>query len=124
MPHKIIRYNPKLKGIARTLRNNSTIGEILLWKRLRNKQMLGYDFHRQKPIDEFVVDFFCPKLMLAIEIDGGSHENDEAHDKDKKRQSRLESLGITFLRFKESDVRSDIRSVVDVIEDWIRRNTK
>ncbi|MDD8018536.1 MAG: DUF559 domain-containing protein, partial [Bacteroidota bacterium] len=71
MRHKIVPYKPKLKEIAKTLRKNSTLGEVLLWKRLRNKQMLGYDFHRQKPIDQFIVDFFCPALNLAIEIDGG-----------------------------------------------------
>jgi len=97
MKHKIIKYNPKLKEIARTLRNNSTLGEVLLWKRLRNKQMLGYDFHRQKSMDRFVVDFFCPMLNLSIELDGGSHETAEAFVKDKERQEHLENLGIQFL---------------------------
>lgn len=56
---KIIYYNPKLKQLARKLRNNSTLSEILLWKYLKEKQMMGYDFHRQKPLDEYIVDFFC-----------------------------------------------------------------
>jgi len=122
MKRKIIKYNPKLKEIARTLRNNSTLGEVLLWKKLRNKQMLGYDFHRQKPIDRFVVDFFCPKLNLSIELDGGSHETDEAFVKDKDRQEHLENLGVRFLRFKESDARNKMRWVLEVIEDWIKKN--
>jgi very-short-patch-repair endonuclease len=75
---KIIPYKPLLKEIARALRNNSTLGEVLLWKQLRNKQMLGYGFHRQKPLDQFIVDFFCHELNLAIEVDGVSHEADEA----------------------------------------------
>ena len=124
MKRSIIPYNPKLKEIARILRNNSTLGEVLLWKKLRNKQMLGYDFHRQKPIDQFIVDFFCPVLNLAIEIDGGSHETDEAFEKDKKRQEHLENIGIKFLRFKESEVRNNMRGVLDAIENWIRENTK
>ncbi len=124
MKRSIIPYNPKLKKIARILRNNSTLGEVLLWKKLRNKQMLGYDFHRQKPIDQFIVDFFCNELNLAIEIDGGSHETDEAYEKDKKRQEHLENIGIKFLRFKESEVRNNMRGVLDAIENWIRENTK
>ncbi len=122
MKTKILPYNPKLKTIARSLRNNSTLGEILLWKQLRNKQMLGYDFHRQKPIDEYVIDFYSPELMLAIEIDGGSHETDEAFEKDAKRQCRLESFGVRFLRFKEKEVRNNIRGVLDIIENWIKKN--
>lgn len=65
---KIIPYNPALKEKARELRNNSTKTEILLWLNLKGKQMRGYDFHRQKPIDNYIVDFFCNELMLAIEI--------------------------------------------------------
>lgn len=122
MARNIIPYKPALKEIARGLRNNSTLGEVLLWKRLRNKQMLGYDFHRQKPLDQFIVDFYCHELNLAIEIDGGSHESGEAQEKDAARQERLESLGIKFLRFKESDVRKSFRTVVENIERWIRMN--
>ena len=122
MTRKIIPYNPALKKIARGLRNNSTLGEGLLWKKLRNIQMLGYDFHRQKPIDQFIVDFFCHKLNLAIKIDGGSHEADEAQEKDAARQGRLESLGVKFLSFKESDCRRDMRTVLETIESWIKTN--
>ena len=124
MPRKIIPYKPALKKIARGLRNNSTLGEVLLWKKLRNKQMLGYDFHRQKPLDQFIVDFFCHELSLAIEIDGASHEADEAQEKDAARQERLESLGVKFLRFKESDVRKNMRTVLDIIEHWIKTNPR
>ncbi len=120
---KILPYNPKLTELARRLRNNSTPGEILLWKQLRNKQILGFDFHRQKPITEYIVDFYCNELMLAIEIDGISHENPETLEKDLYRQNNIESLGISFLRFKESDVNKDIRSVVEAIEYWIKAHT-
>lgn len=70
---KIIPYDPKLKMLVRKLRNNSTLSEVLLWLELKGKQMKGYDFHRQKPIDNYIVDFFCHELMLAIEIGGISH---------------------------------------------------
>jgi very-short-patch-repair endonuclease len=116
---KILNYNPKLKELARKLRNNSTLAEILLWNYLKGKQMLGYDFHRQKPIDNYIVDFFCYELMLAIEIDGGSHINT---DDDIERQTRLESLGVRFLRFYDGDVKQNIGGVVLIIEEWIREN--
>ncbi len=83
---KIIPYNPKLKEFARQLRNNSTKSEIYLWKHLKGKQMMGYDFHRQKPLDNFIVDFFCHELMLAIEIDGYTHIHEEVQDKDEKKK--------------------------------------
>ncbi len=120
MKRKIIPYTPAAKEYAKKLRNNSTPGEIILWKKLRNKQLLGYDFHRQKPIGKYVVDFFCSKLMLAIELDGISHENNDALEKDNRRQKDLEDLGITFLRFKESEITKDVRSVVEKIEFWIK----
>ena len=59
MKRKIIPYNPKLKDLAKELRQNMTLSEILLWKKLRNKQMFGYDFDRQRPIDEYIIDFYC-----------------------------------------------------------------
>ena len=86
----IIPYDPKLKDLARQLRKNSTLSEVLLWNYLKGKQMLGYDFDRQKLIDNYIVDFFCNELMLAIEIDGDTH-NDKI-DKDEFRQKKLEGL--------------------------------
>jgi very-short-patch-repair endonuclease len=96
---KIIPYNPKLKQLARNLRNNSSKSEIILWMRLKGKQMKGYDFHRQKPLDNYIADFFCHELMLAIEIDGYSHLLDEVQIKDAKKEKRLNELGIRVLRF-------------------------
>jgi very-short-patch-repair endonuclease len=119
---RIIPYNPHLKKLARTLRNHSTLSEVLLWNQLKNKKMLGYDFHRQKPIDEFIIDFFSPELMLAIEIDGDSHW--QKYDTDKNRQGRLEALGIGFLRFHDSMIKHDMLNVLRSIEGWIRKNSK
>ncbi|MCH8318106.1 MAG: endonuclease domain-containing protein [Bacteroidetes bacterium] len=112
---KIIPYNPKLKQLARNLRNNSTLSEVLLWEHLKGKRMKEYDFHRQKPIDNYIVDFFCNELMLAVEIDGDSH--DYKFEKDQRRQKRLESFGVTFLRFDDIDVKQDINSVILRIEE-------
>ena len=69
---RIIPYEPHLKDLARKLRRHSTLAEILLWRQLRGKRMLGCDFDRQKPVDQFIVDFFCSKLKLAIEVDRGT----------------------------------------------------
>ena len=114
---KFLRYNPRLKHRARELRNNSTLSEVLLWRELKGKQMRGYDFHRQKPIDSYIVDFFCPKLMLAIEIDGTTHAFRE--EEDAKRQRRLESLGVQFLRFDDLDVKFHMEEALKTIREWI-----
>jgi very-short-patch-repair endonuclease len=119
---KIIPYNPALKEKARELRNNSTRTEILLWTFLKGKQLRGYDFHRQKPIDEYIVDFFCNGLLLAVEIDGVSHIGKELYD--TKRQNRLEKLGVTFLRFNDEDVFYNCDYVVKEIEKWIDNYTR
>jgi len=116
---KIIPYNPKLKQLAKNLRNNSTLSEVLLWQHLKSKQIKGYDFHRQKPIGNYIVDFFCNELMLAIEIDGMSH--DEKIDEDIKRQKQIENLGISFLRFNDLDVKKNMEGVIVAIEEWIER---
>lgn len=120
MKRKIIWYNPNLKKKARELRKHSTTSEIKLWMFLKNKQMLGYDFHRQKSLDQFFVDFFCNELMLAIEIDGLSHHN--TLNNDMNRQKRLESFGIKFLRFEDDEVFYNIEVVLDKIEKWIIEN--
>ncbi len=79
--------------------------------------MRSYDFHRQKPIDKFIVDFYSPDLFLAIEIDGISHNGKEEYD--EERQKRLESLGVHFLRFLDSDVKRNLDGVVVAIGEWI-----
>ncbi|MCW6051411.1 endonuclease domain-containing protein [Lyngbya sp. CCAP 1446/10] len=122
MRYHIIPYNPKLKEFARQLRNNMTPGEISLWKYVKGKQIMGYDFDRQRPIDEFIVDFYCKQLMLAIEIDGSSHDSEEAQKRDRERQSRLESLGVRFLRFTEQDAKYHVEGVLEVIQGWILQN--
>jgi len=122
MRRKIIHYDPRLKEIARKLRNEAPLAEKLLWQHLKGKQMLGYDFHRQKSIDQYIVDFFCNELMLAIEVDGESHYSDEQIKKDKIRQTSLEQTGIKFLRFTNEDVKRNVEGVLVKIEEWIKNN--
>ena len=91
----------------------------MLWEHLKNRQLKGYDFDRQRPIDEYIVDFFCKELLLAIEIDRASHDHPDAYPEDLTRQQRLESLGIRLLRFTDHEVHGNPAAVASVIEDWI-----
>jgi very-short-patch-repair endonuclease len=115
----IYPYNPKLKELARQLRNNSTFAEVLLWNELKNKQIKRYDFHRQKPILNYILDFFCSELKLAIEVDGITHDNEESSSNDIERQKAVEALGISFLRFSDEDIKTQIEGVVKEIEHYI-----
>jgi very-short-patch-repair endonuclease len=117
-----IHYNPKLKDIARKLRNNSTRAEIILWNHLKGKKLRGYDFHRQKPIENFIVDFFCNKPMLAIEIDGYTHGFEEVLVKDEIKEKRLTDLGVTVLRFTDRDVIDNIEGVLRSIQDTVQKD--
>ena len=119
---KIIPSNPHLKDLARELRTHSTLAEVLLWKQIKNKKLLGYDFHRQKPIDSFIVDFFYPDLMLAIEIDGVSHL--QKGNADVERHRRLESLGVHLIRFEDRMVKREMPKVLSAIEGWILARAK
>jgi len=114
--NSIIQYNPKSKKLARQLRLNSTWAGVILWKNIKNK-VIGYQFHRQVPIDEFIVDFYCHELKLAIEIDGYTHNYN--FDADCLRQERLERFGISFLRFTDEDVKNHLTDVLRVVNQRI-----
>lgn len=114
-------YNPRWKGYAREHRNNSTRAEVRLWCELfRKKQMMGYPFLRQRPIDQFIADFFCKPLKLVIETDGISHTWEGAAERDAYKTRRLEELGYHVLRFQDDDVMNNLSVVKETIEDWIR----
>lgn len=112
-------YNKSLKTFSRKLRNDSTLSEVLLWKELRAGKMMGYKFNRQKPLLNYIVDFYCKSLKLVIEVDGVSHDNQISYDRDKKRQAELENIGLSFLRFDDSDVKKNMKSVLRTIEGFI-----
>ncbi len=116
---QIIPYNPYLIKYARQLRNHSTKSEILLWHFLKNKQLLGYDFHRQKPVENYILDFFCHEVMLGIELDGSSHLKEEVKQKDIKKEEDLARLGITVLRFDDAEVLIETEFVLKKIERFI-----
>ena len=99
------------KHLRRQLRKQEIYSEKLLWKKLKNKQ-LGYKFRRQVGISNYVVDFYCPKLKLVIEIDGGTHADDDNYMKDKNRQDYIESLGLTVKRYNNSDIKNNMELVI------------
>jgi very-short-patch-repair endonuclease len=118
VPNPIIPYNSHLKRLARKLRKESTLSEVLLWRRIKSKAM-GVEFHRQIPLDEYIADFYCHELMLAIEIDGRTHHHDEVWKKDQQRQQRLEELGVRFIRFDDRDVKMQIEDVLMALQEKI-----
>jgi very-short-patch-repair endonuclease len=120
MPNKILPYNRKLKHLARQLRKNSTLSEVLLWEQIKGKA-LGVEFHRQLPILNYIVDFYCHEIMMIIEIDGISHDNPEKFQDDQNRQSRIEALGVTFARIDDADVKQNMQHVLTYLEDFVRR---
>ncbi len=81
--------------------------------------MMGYDFHRQKPVDNYILDFFCHELMLGIELDGVSHQFEDVFDKDVSKERRMNDLGITVLRFNDYEVFNDIGNVIRAIEGYV-----
>ena len=105
--------NQKLK--RRMLRANMPKAEILLWLRLKGKGLCGYKFRRQYSIGKFVVNFYCPKLKLAIEVDGDSHFIEGADVHDRERQAIIETYGIAFLRFTNREIYENIDGVLDKI---------
>ena len=119
-------YNKTLKEFSRELRSHSTLSEILLWQKLRASQFRGYAFNRQKPLGNYIVDFYCRKTNLVIEVDGGSHDYEEAVVEDRKRQQILEELGVSFLRFSDWEVKNAMSFVLGEIgyflDDFEERN--
>ena len=84
--------------------------------------MRGYDFDRQRPIDNYIVDFYCKDLMLAIEVDGESHYGNERRD--EKKDKRLNELGVAVLRFEDMEIKHSLDKVLEKIEQWIDKNAK
>ncbi len=117
-----ITYNHFLKKYSRKLRKQGTYAEVLLWSILKNKQIKGYKFTRQKPIDKYIVDFYCPRLHLAIEVDGISH--DHKINEDLIRQIEIENQRIIILRFSDDEVKNNLQGIFEVIIDWINEYEK
>lgn len=119
MKKPYLPYNKSLKQISRNLRNNSTLSEVLLWNEIKAGKLKGYKFRRQKPLGNYVVDFYCKDLNLVIEIDGVSHIDKEL--KDIKRQETLEKFNLNFLRFDDIQIKQALNYVIDEILNYIEK---
>lgn len=117
MKKNYLQYNKKLNILARNLRNNSTLAEVLLWNEIKAGKIRGYKFNRQKPLGNYIADFYCKKLNLVIEIDGSSHIGNEEHD--IKRQIHLENFKLNFLRFEDIEIKQSLSNVINEIEEYI-----
>ena len=111
----MVPYNENLKQHAHQLRGNMTDAEKRLWGKIRVRQIGGYWFYRQKPIGDYIVDFYCPKAKLVIEVDGGQHLSGEIAENDRVRDEYLSNLGLRVLRFTNADVLRNIDGVVERI---------
>ena len=108
-------YNKNLKLPSRDLRRNMTDAEQWLWQRLRGKQILGLQFYRQKPILNFIVDFYCSAAKLVIECDGGQHYTEDGLKADQIRDQALSELGLVVLRFSNRQILIEIDAVIELI---------
>lgn len=113
----ILRYNPSLKSIARKLRDTMTDAEQALWTKIRNRQINDKQFYRQRPIGNYIVDFYCPTSNLVIEVDGGQHYEKNAMESDAERDDYIKSLGLNVLRFSNRDVLQEMDSVLRKIHE-------
>ncbi|MCX5817268.1 MAG: DUF559 domain-containing protein [Proteobacteria bacterium] len=110
-----LRYNRQLKSYSRELRENMTDAERTLWSKLRRKQLKGLQFYRQKIIGEYIVDFYCPKARLVVELDGSQHYSDYGKRKDGIRDKSIGSLCLKVLRFSDREVFENIEGVLQKI---------
>ena len=118
------KYNKQLKATARKLRANMTDAEQILWYQLRRKQIQGLQFYRQKPLLNFVVDFYCPAAKLVVEIDGSQHAETKHKMKDQKRDEVLASLGLVVLRFDNRQVLLETDAVLAIINAIVDERKK
>ena len=108
-------YLKSLKPLSQKLRSDQTDAERKLWQRINRDQLLGFRFNRQKPLLNYIVDFYCPKAKLIIELDGSQHYELDYQEKDRLRDAELNSLGFTVMRFSNDEVYFEIEAVVEQI---------
>ena len=111
----MLQYNPNLKYISRRLRKGMTESEQVLWLQLRRRQLLGVQFYRQKPIGNYVVDFYAPEAKLMIEVDGSQHLDANHTQHDARRDLFLASQGLKVLRFNNLQVLQERHAVLELI---------
>ena len=109
---KFLRNDPTLKQRRRELRRNQTETERTLWAHLRNKQFYGIKFFRQYSIGPYILDFYCPTMKVAVELDGGQHNQCENKEYDTARSEYLKAQGIDVMRFWNNEILLDVESVL------------
>jgi very-short-patch-repair endonuclease len=109
----MLPYNKNLLLRSRELRNNMTDTERVLWSKLRRKQLKGYQFYRQKIIGNYIVDFYCAKAKLVVEVDGAQHYSEEMLEADKQRDDYLRGSALTVIRFSNLEVQKNLDGVVE-----------
>ena len=114
-----IYYNPKLKELAKQNRNNPTLGEKQFWQMVRSKQFFGFDFHRQKPIGEYIPDFYCHNLNLIVEIDGETHNDEEIIQKDLIKDLYFKERKIRILRIKDYEIFQNSKLVWEKLKKYL-----
>lgn len=119
MMMKKIPFQGYLIKYAESLKENMTFSEVRFWKQVRNREMMGYTFERQKPILNFIVDFYCSELALVIEIDGLTHEDERTQLKDDHKENELKKIGLEVLRFSAREVIKDMPNVIRALENYI-----
>lgn len=117
-------FRPALKKPARRLRGDLTDAEQALWSRIRRKQIRGVQFYRQKPLLNFIVDFYCSKAQFVIELDGGQHFEPEYLQKDIDRDKALRELGLLVLRIDNRQVLTEMDGVLSVIDRVVEERLK
>lgn len=117
---KFLYQNPIFKDRRKELRNNQTESEVLLWEKLKGSQIENYKFIRQYSAGPYILDFYCPKLRLAVELDGSTHSDNESKLYDKDRDQYLKSVNIQTIRFWNSEVKSNIENVLQKIKSAIK----
>jgi very-short-patch-repair endonuclease len=115
----MLTYSRKAKPIAGLLRLRMTEAEQKLWFRLRRKQLYGVQFYRQKPLGDYIVDFYAPAARLVVEVDGGQHFEDAAMLADARRTDILRSMGLQVLRFDNRQVLLETGAVVERIWEFV-----
>ena len=121
MKPKYIFNHPNLTSLRQKLRKDMPTAEVILWSELQGKRFMGLKFRRQYGIGRYVVDFYCPRLKLAIEVDGDSHSSPKAERYDKKRQEYIERKGIKIIRCDNNDVYKNIDGVIEDIVYEVKR---
>jgi very-short-patch-repair endonuclease len=111
----MLQYYKSLKPYSRELRRKMTEAEQLLWSKIRGRQPKGYHFYRQKIIGNYIVDFYCPKANLIVELDGGQHFSDEGKANDKRRDDYMACIGIKVLRFSDREIFENFDGVLEKI---------